>query len=98
MLARLEDESEIAGGMAVALLTAFYGAVAGYLFFLLIAGKLKRHSKDEIFIKEVIFRGVLSLQVGEIPSVMEAKLKAYLAPQLRKRAGERKITHIEKAT
>ena len=86
MLARIEDQSQIAAGMAVALLTTFYGAVAGYLFFLPIAGKLKRRSEDEIFIKEVIIRGVLSLQAGEIPSVMEAKLKAYLAPQLRKGA------------
>lgn len=93
MLARLEDQSQIAAGMAVALLTTFYGAVAGYLFFLPIAGKLKRRSEDEIFIKEVIIRGVLSLQAGEIPSVMEAKLKAYLAPQLRKRTVEGKRSH-----
>jgi len=91
MLARLEDQSQIAAGMAVALLTTFYGAVAGYLFFLPIAGKLKRRSEDEIFIKEVIIRGVLSLQAGEIPSVMEAKLKAYLAPQLRKKTTVRKV-------
>ena len=95
MLARLEDQSQIAAGMAVALLTTFYGAVAGYLFFLPIAGKLKRRSEDEIFIKEVIIRGVLSLQAGEIPSVMEAKLKAYLAPQLRKRAAGKKVVTVE---
>lgn len=95
MLARIEDQSQIAGGMAVALLTTFYGAVAGYLLFLPVAGKLKRRSEDEMFIKEVIIRGVLSLQAGEIPSVMEAKLKAYLAPQLRKKTVEKKITPIE---
>jgi chemotaxis protein MotA len=94
MLARIEDQSQIAAGMALALLTTFYGAVAGYLFFLPIAGKLKRRSEDEVFIKEVIIRGVLSLQAGEIPSVMEAKLKAYLAPQLRKRAAGKKVTPI----
>ena len=95
MLARIEDQSQIAGGMALALLTTFYGAVAGYLFFLPVAGKLKRRSEDEIFIKEVTIRGVLSLQAGEIPSVMEAKLKAYLAPQLRKKTVEKKSTSIE---
>ncbi len=95
MLARIEDQSQIAGGMAVALLTTFYGAVAGYLLFLPVAGKLKRRSEDEMFIKEVIIRGVLSLQAGEIPSIMEAKLKAYLAPQLRKKTVEKKITPVE---
>jgi len=83
MLARIEDQSQIAQGMAVALLTTFYGAVAGYLIFLPIAGKLKRRSADEILVKEVIIRGVLSLQSGEIPSVVEAKLKAYLPPKMR---------------
>lgn len=95
MLARIEDQSQIAGGMALALLTTFYGAVAGYLFFLPVAGKLKRRSEDEMFIKEVIIRGVLSLQAGEIPSVMEAKLKAYLAPQLRKKTAGRMVTPME---
>lgn len=84
MLARIEDQSQIATGMAVALLTTFYGAVAGYLIFLPIAGKLKRRSADELLVKEVIIRGVLSLQSGEIPSVVEAKLKAYLPPKMRK--------------
>jgi len=84
MLARIEDQSQIATGMAVALLTTFYGALAGYLIFLPIAGKLKRRSADELLVKEVIIRGVLSLQAGEIPSVVEAKLKAYLPPKMRK--------------
>ncbi|MBN2407032.1 MAG: motility protein A [Elusimicrobia bacterium] len=78
MLANLQDQGQIAQGMAVALLTTFYGALASYLIFLPIAGKLKRRSEDEIFIKSVIVRGVLSLQVGEIPSIAVAKLRAYI--------------------
>ncbi|MFH1416302.1 MAG: MotA/TolQ/ExbB proton channel family protein [Elusimicrobiota bacterium] len=78
MLANLQDQSQIAQGMAVALLTTFYGALAAYLIFLPIAGKLKRRSEDEIFIKSVIIRGVLSLQAGEIPSIAVAKLRAYV--------------------
>jgi len=96
MLAHLEDQSQIAAGMSVALLTTFYGAVAAYLFFLPIAGKLKRRSEEEIFVKEVIIRGVLSLQAGEIPSIMEAKLKAYLAPQLRKKGAGKKVIPVGK--
>ncbi len=78
MLSNLQDQSQIAQGMAVALLTTFYGALAAYLIFLPIAGKLKRRSEEEIFIKSVVIRGVLSLQAGEIPSIAEAKLKAYI--------------------
>jgi chemotaxis protein MotA len=86
MLRNLQDTAQIASGMAVALLTTFYGAMAAYLIFLPIAGKLKRRSEEEIFIKEVIIRGVLLLQSGVAPSVMEANLQAYLSPALRKAA------------
>lgn len=86
MLRNLQDTAQIASGMAVALLTTFYGAMAAYLIFLPISGKLKRRSEEEIFIKEVIIRGVLLLQSGVAPSVMEANLQAYLSPALRKAA------------
>jgi len=42
MLAKLEDQSAIAGGMAVALLTTLYGALLANLIFLPVSGKLKR--------------------------------------------------------
>ncbi len=82
MLAQLEDQAQIASGMAVALLTTFYGALAAYILFLPIAGKLKRRSEEELFIKRVIIRGVLSLQSGEIPSIAVSKLKAYIPRSL----------------
>lgn len=78
MLAKLEDQSTIASGMAIALLTTFYGAMASYFVFLPIAGKLKRRSEEEVLIKEVVIRGVLLLQSGAIPSAVEENLKAYL--------------------
>lgn len=84
MLANLQDQSQIASGMAVALLTTFYGATASYLVFLPIAGKLKRRSEAEIHIKEIIIRGVMLIQAGTTPSVLEANLQAYLEPRLRK--------------
>jgi len=83
MLGNLQDQSQIAAGMAVALLTTFYGATAAYLIFLPIAGKLKRRSADEVLVKQIIIEGVLSLQAGEIPSIIDAKLKAFLPPEQR---------------
>ena len=86
MLARLEDQAQIASGMAVALLTTFYGIFGAYLIFLPIAGKLKRRSEEEMLVKEVIVRGVLLLQSGTTPSIIEANLQAYLEPKARKLA------------
>ncbi len=78
MLADLQDTAQIAAGMAVALLTTFYGALGAYLIFLPIAGKLKRRSEEELFLKSVITRGVMSLHAGEVPSIAVAKLRAYI--------------------
>ncbi|MFN3966598.1 MAG: hypothetical protein ACK4JE_02735, partial [Endomicrobiia bacterium] len=54
--------------------------------FLPIAGKLKRRSEEELLVKEVIVRGVLLLQSGTTPSIIEANLQAYLEPKARKLA------------
>jgi chemotaxis protein MotA len=47
------------------------------------AGKLRRRSEEEILIKEIVIRGVLLLQTGAAPSLLESNLKAYLDPATR---------------
>ena len=83
MLATLEDPSTIGAGMAVALITTFYGAFMANLIFLPIAGKLKVSTRRELLTKEVIIEGILSIQSGDNPRVVEQKLKAFIAPTLR---------------
>ncbi len=46
-------------------------------------GKLRTRSEEELLTKEIIIRGVLLLQSGATPSVLEANLKAYLPPSKR---------------
>lgn len=83
MLRTMEDPSTIGTGMAVALLTTFYGALAANLVFLPIAGKLKSRSNEELLLKQLMIEGILSLQSGDNPRVVEEKLKAFLSPKLR---------------
>lgn len=83
MLTKLDDPSQIGGGMAVALITTFYGAVAANLIFLPIAGKLKNRSDSEVVMKEMIIEGVLSIQFGEHPSTIERKLLNFIPPKQR---------------
>ena len=54
----------------------------GFIF-LPIAGKLTIYSEDELIIKELMSRGVLAVQKGEVPLVVERKLDAFLAYRLR---------------
>ncbi|KNF08821.1 motility protein A [Gottschalkia purinilytica] len=83
MLKTLEDPSTVGPQMSVALVTTFYGSVLANLFFLPIANKLKVRSKEEILLKEIVVEGLLSIQAGENPRIIEEKLKTFLSPELR---------------
>ena len=83
MLAGMEDPSSIGLGMAVALLTTLYGAVLANVVFLPTAGKLKVRTAAELLVKEITIEGILSIQSGDNPRVVEQKLKAFIAPELR---------------
>lgn len=83
MLTQLDNPDSIGAGMAVALVTTFYGSFLANVIFLPLAGKLKVRSSEEILIKEVMIEGMLSIQAGENPRIIEEKLKAFLAPAIR---------------
>lgn len=83
MLKGMEDVSTIGPSMAVALLTTFYGALMANLVCMPIAGKLKVRSKEELLRKEVIISGILSIQSGDNPRIVEQKLQVYISPSER---------------
>ena len=83
MLQNMSDPSSIGPAMAVALLTTFYGAVLANVLCSPMAGKLKTRSKTELLQKTIIVEGMGSILSGENPRVMEQKLHAYIAPNLR---------------
>ena len=83
MLGNMSDPSTIGSGMAVALTTTLYGAVLSYASFLPMAEKLAHFSKQEIVARELVLRGVLAIQSGENPRVIEQKLNTFLPPLAR---------------
>lgn len=80
MLKNLEDASLIGPNMAVALLTTLYGSMLANWISTPIATKLKSVSAAETQTKEVMIEGLLSIQAGENPRVIEEKLKSFLSP------------------
>lgn len=86
MLGNMEDPSGIGAGMAVALLTTLYGAVMANVVFLPLADKLALRSNEEALAKTIIIKGVMSIQAGDNPRVVDSKLKTFL-PAARRRAG-----------
>ncbi len=86
MLRALDDPSNIGQGMAVALITTFYGALLANLLFLPLSGKLKTRTDSEVLMKELVIEGILSIQSGDNPRIVEQKLKAFIAPSLHEEA------------
>lgn len=82
MLQEFDDASALGAGMAVALVTTFYGSLLANWVFLPIAGKLKVKSQDEILRKEIMLEGILSIRAGENPRIVEEKLIAFVQRSL----------------
>ena len=80
MLKALDDPSAIGPAMAVALITTLYGSMLANWICSPVAGKLKHKNADEMMVREIEIEGLLSIQAGENPRVIEEKLKSFLAP------------------
>ena len=83
MLQSLDDPSTIGPKMSIALVTTFYGALLANLLFLPLAEKLKKRSAEELLYKEMTLAGILSIQSGDVPRIVEQKLNTFLPPGLR---------------
>jgi chemotaxis protein MotA len=83
MLSDMSDPSGIGAGMATALITTLYGAIAANVFFIPFAEKLGFINKQEVLSLEIIVRGIMAIQSGENPRVIEQKLNTFLPPKLR---------------
>ena len=83
MLLNMADPSAIGPSMAVALLTTMYGAMIGNIFGAPIANILGIRNKDETLVKTMILEGIMSIQAGDAPRALEAKLLSFLPPDER---------------
>ncbi|GGF05942.1 hypothetical protein GCM10010954_00340 [Halobacillus andaensis] len=81
MLQSLTDPETLGPKMAVALLTTLYGTLLANLVFLPMAGKLANKTDEEIFAKQVIIEGVIGVQSGQNPKILEEKLSAFLSEE-----------------
>ena len=85
MLGNLDDPSTIGPAMSIALVTTFYGSILANLVCNPMADKLSLKGRQEVQLKEMIIEGILSIQAGENPRIMEHKLKTFLSPDQKAR-------------
>lgn len=81
MLNNMSDPNSIGPQMAVALITTLYGSLLANWICTPVAMKLKANNSEEYQLKEILIEGLLSIQAGENPRVIEEKLKSFLAPK-----------------
>jgi chemotaxis protein MotA len=80
MLGNMSDVESIGPNMAVALITTLYGSIIANTVCIPLAYKLKGYSAQEIMVKELMLEGIMSLQSGDNPRIVEQKLTAFIDP------------------
>ena len=87
MLSNFNDPAAIGPGMSLALVTTFFGAFLANFIYIPLAAKLEARNKEEILFRQLIVEGILGIQHGENPKIVEQKLLSFLSPSLRRRFG-----------
>lgn len=82
-LSQAEDPAKAAHAVALAFVATVYGLSFANLVLIPIANKLKLKSAQEVLMREVMIEGILSIQAGDNPRIVEEKLKAFLPPSVR---------------
>ncbi|MFW5784065.1 MAG: motility protein A [Spirochaetota bacterium] len=77
------DAAVIGAGMAVALITTFYGSLFANLVLIPLKTKLEDRDKEETRVKEIVIEGILSIQSGDNPRILLEKLISFLPPTQR---------------
>lgn len=88
VLGDLTNVSKLGPQIAAAFTATLYGVSSANIFWLPIANKLKLRNHEEILIREIEIEGILSIQAGENPNMINQKLRAFLAPSERQRKGK----------
>ena len=82
VMENLNDPSKLGGGIATAFVATVYGVGSANILFLPIATKVKRKLGLQKERRILIAEGVLSIQAGLNPRVLEEKIRAYAGGHL----------------
>jgi len=77
------DSSAIGRGMQTALVTTLYGSFLANLVFIPFKIKLEDRHRDEMRVREIVIEGILSIQSGDNPRILQEKLISFLPPDQR---------------
>jgi chemotaxis protein MotA len=90
VMENLADPSKLGGGIATAFVATVYGVGSANIFFLPMGNKIKLKLNAEKERKTLIAEGVLSIQEGINPRVLEEKLRAFTGEEAGPAESEKK--------
>ena len=74
----LSDPSKLGGGIAVAFVATVYGVAGANLVLLPLATRLRGNARRTALIREIVIEGMVSVQEGVNPRVIEQKLRGFM--------------------
>lgn len=83
VLSSLDDPSGLGPAIAVAFLATLYGVGAANLYYLPVANNLRQKSQEEALYRTIGVEGILAIQAGENPRIVEERLVGFLDPAVR---------------
>ena len=78
VMQNLSDPSKLGAGIAVAFVATIYGLFAANLVMIPLGTRIKFIYQDVFLYKNMIIEGVLSIQAGESPVLIERKLQSFI--------------------
>lgn len=78
VMQNLSDPSKLGAGIAVAFVATIYGLFAANLVMIPISTRIKFIYQSVFLYKNMILEGVLSIQAGESPVLIERKLRSFI--------------------
>jgi len=90
VLNNLSDPSKLGPLISAAFTATLWGVLTANVFWLPMSNKLKRSSEMEVHRMELLVEGIISIQAGANPRVVEQRLLSYLSPKQRASAEQDK--------
>ena len=83
VLSNLSAPETLGPSISAAFIATLLGISSANLVYLPVAARLKQLSEEELHFREMTLEGVLAIQAGDNPRVVQEKLTAYIPPSLR---------------
>lgn len=78
VMQNLSDPSKLGAGIAVAFVATVYGLFVANLIFIPVSTRLKANYQQVLLGKEIMLEGILAIQAGESPALIERKLNSFI--------------------